>query len=87
MTIKWGPGDKKIAQLELAMVLYGLVSRASQFRDHRGVWYIDNVAAVMSLIRGMLEDEDVVRMSGIVHAMGFSLRWWIYWDWIPSKSN
>ena len=48
----WTPGDKKIAQLELAMVLYVLCARPAQFRNRRGVWYIDNVAALMCLIRG-----------------------------------
>ena len=40
------PGDHKIAQLELSMVLYALTARASRFRGARGVWYIDNVAAL-----------------------------------------
>ena len=45
-------GDHKIAQLELSMVLYALTTRPSCFRGARGVWYIDNVAALMCLIRG-----------------------------------
>ena len=48
----WSPGDKKIAQLELLMVFDGLVNRPSQFRGRRGIWFIDNIAALMSLIRG-----------------------------------
>ncbi|CAE7754857.1 FCPB, partial [Symbiodinium necroappetens] len=35
------PGDQKIAQLELAMVLYALAVRAPSFRGRRGFWYID----------------------------------------------
>ena len=84
---KWGPGDKKIAQLELAMVLYGLATRASRFRGRRGTWYIDNVAALMALIRGRSDNQDLEEMSGKIHAMLFALRTWIFWEWIPSKSN
>eukprot|EP00439_Symbiodinium_sp_Y106_P034439 s8919_g4.t1 len=43
----WCPGEKKIAQLELSMVLFALVSRPDSFRSRRGVWYIDNTAALM----------------------------------------
>ncbi|CAE7481450.1 unnamed protein product [Symbiodinium sp. CCMP2592] len=44
------PGEVKIAQLELSMVLFALTARASTFRFRRGTWYIDNVAALMALI-------------------------------------
>ena len=39
----WSPGDRKIAQLELIMVLYGLAARPAQFRHRRGIWFIDNM--------------------------------------------
>ena len=42
----WSPGEKKIAQLEMSMVLFALVSRPDSFRSRHGVWYIDNSAAV-----------------------------------------
>ena len=35
----WSPGPHKIAQLELMMVLYALVTRAASFRNRRGVWW------------------------------------------------
>ena len=28
-----------------------------------------------------------VLVSGKIHAMLFALRTWIFWEWIPSKSN
>ena len=70
---KWGPGDKKIPQLELAMVLYGLAARAASFRGRRGTWYIDNVAALMALIRGRSENQDLEEMSGKIHSI-YALR-------------
>ena len=35
------PGTRKIAQLELSMVLFALVNRRDRFRGRRGVFYID----------------------------------------------
>jgi hypothetical protein len=83
----WTPGDKKIAQLELAMVLYALCARPAQFRNRRGVWYIDNVAALMCLIRGRSDAPDLEDMSNRIHVMLYGLRAWFFWEWIPSKSN
>ena len=83
----FAPGDHKIAQLELIQVLYALFSRASTFRGRRGIWYIDNLAALMCLIRGRSEVEDLEKLSHLIHVALFSLNVWIYWEWIPSKSN
>ena len=49
----WTPGDRKIAQLELMMVLYGLLSRPADFRNRRGIWFIDNVAALICVSFGV----------------------------------
>lgn len=81
------PGDYKIAQLELIQVLFALCTRASQFRGRRGYWYIDNIAALMSLIRGRSLTPDLERLSHLIHIILFALQVWIYWEWIPSKSN
>ena len=81
------PGDHKIAQLELSMVLYALTARPSRFRGGRGVWYIDNVAALMCLIRGRSDSPDLERMANLIHVALFALQTWIFWEWIPSKSN
>ena len=83
----WSPGDKKIAQLELSMVLYGLLARPAQFRHRRGIWLIDNTAALMALIRGRSDSSDLERMSQLIHTALYSLDCWIYWERIPSKSN
>ena len=55
----WTPGDKKIAQLELSQVLYALIAGPSQGR--RVVWFIDNIAALMALIRGRSDSPDLER--------------------------
>ena len=83
----WGPGDKKIAQLELSMVLFALVARPARFRMRRGIWYIDNTAALMALIRGRSDNSDLSRLAQLIHLCLFVFQTWIYWEWVPSKSN
>ena len=81
------PGTRQIAQLELSMVLFALISRPDRFCRRRGVFYIDNLAALMALIRGRSDAPDLEHLSRIVHAALFSLHTWICWEWVPSKSN
>ena len=81
------PGEKKIAQLKLVMVLFALVQRPDGFRGRRGVRYIDSTAALMALIRGRSDREDVARLAQVIHLCLISLRTWIYWEWIQSKAN
>ena len=83
----WTPGDKKIAQLELVQVLFALASRANSFRHRRGLWFIDNLAALMALVRGRSDSPDLERLSHLIHLACFALKTWIYWEYIPSKSN
>ena len=83
----FAPGEHKIAQLELAMVFYGLVVRAESFRGRRGYWYIDNVAALMALIRGRSSSPDLERLAHLIHVALFTLRTSIFWEYVPSKSS
>ena len=83
----WTPGDAKIAQLELLQVLMALTTTPERFRNRRGTWYIDNTAALMALIKGRSDSPDLEHMSHMIHTLLFSLRCWIYFEWIPSKSN
>ena len=83
----WEPGDRKIAQLELLQVLYTLFSRPASFRGRRGIWFIDNTAALMALIRGRSDNADLEHMSRLIHVALFALKAWFFWEWIPSKAN
>ena len=83
----WEPGDRQIAQLEMVMIIYALTYRAHTFRGRRGIWLIDNVASLMCLIRGRSHSPDLERMCGLIHVMLYALRTWMYWEYIPSKSN
>lgn len=83
----WEPGTKKIAQLEMMMVLYALVARPSLFRYRKGLWLIDNIAALMCLVRGRSESPDLEKISSLIHLAAFALRTWLWWEYIQSKSN
>ena len=81
------PGRHKIAQLELSMVLLSIINRPDRFRGRRGPFYIDNLAALMALIRGRSDSPDLEHLARIIHAALFSWHTWILWEWVPSKSN
>ena len=63
-----------IAQLELLMVLLALIAWPCMFRAKRGVWYINNTAALMCMIRGRSDSPDLERVGGMIHAANFALR-------------
>ena len=51
------------------------------------VWFIDNEAAVSSLIRGTSRAEDVGHLAAAVHILCLKLEVRIWFEWIDSKSN
>ena len=48
----WRSHGHQGTQLELSMVLCALIERPDLFRHRHGPWFLDNVAAVMTLVRG-----------------------------------
>ena len=83
----WGEQVTYIAQLELYMILAAVTSYASDFRDKRGVWFVDNIAALMALVRGRSNSESLDQMALRIHAALFSIRAWVYFEWVSSESN
>ena len=55
----WEAGQAHIAQLELSTVLLALIETPALFRDRRGLWFLDNVAAAMTLVRGRSGNSDL----------------------------
>ena len=80
-------GKAIIAQLELAMVLVALLGQPDFFRGRRGIWFIDNVAALMALVRGRSDAEDLDRMAVLIHGLMYGLQCMIYFEWVESKAN
>ena len=78
----WSEHEAKIAQLELMAVYMSLAYRAMP-----GLWWIDNVAALMSLIRGRSNSDELDQMAGAVHGLLFALSSPVYFEWVCSGDN
>ena len=83
----WNEHPAKIAQLELCVVAMTIASLASSLRAHHGLWFVDNIASLMSLIKGRSPTPELDIMSGMVHAMLCGLQCMIYWEWVASADN
>ena len=83
----WAPGQTHIAQLELSMVLFALFEKPALFRDRRGLWFLDNVAAVMTLVRGRSSNPDLTQLGHMIHLALFALRAQGYWEYVQSKAK
>ena len=85
----WQPAETHIAPLELSMVLYALVERPDLFRHRHGLWFLDNVAAIMTLVRGRSSNADLAKakLGHLIHLALFALRAQGYWEYGQSKSN
>jgi len=83
----WQPAETHIAQLELSMVLYALIERPDLFRHGHGLWFLNNVAAVMTLVRGRSSNPDLAKLGHLIHLALCALRAQGYWEYVQSKSN
>ena len=83
----WEDRETYIAQLELLMVLVAVIKEGAALRHRRGVWYIDNVAALMALVRGASNNPGLNAMAGAIHAALFALKTWVYFEWVESEAN
>ena len=81
----WNEHPAKIAQL--CVVAMTIASLASHLRAHHGLWFVDNIASLMSLIEGRSPTLELDVMSGMVHAMLCGLQCMIYWEWVASADN
>jgi len=83
----WDSHPAKIAQLELVVVLMSLAFYAPYVRQRHGFWFIDNVAALMALIRGRSSTRELDSMAGAVHAILCGLGCSPYFEWVQSADN
>ena len=70
--------------MELLMVLYALPARSASFRNRRR---LDNVASLMTLLPGRSDSPHLEHMSHMIHTILYALRCWMWWEYVPSKSN
>jgi hypothetical protein len=83
----WGQQETYIAQLEMMMVLAAIIEDGAQLKYRRGIWFVDNVAALMALVRGRSNQPALDQMALLIHTALFTLRAWVYFEWVESKAN
>ena len=76
-----------IAQLELMVVLVVTIEMASEVRDSRGLWFIDNSAALMALVHGKSGSQSLDKMAKFIHLANFALKANPYYEYVESKAN
>ena len=76
-----------ISQLELMVVLAAMVECASFLRQSRGVWFIDNVSALMALVNGRSNVNSLDQMARFGHIVNFDLGASAFYEWVESDSN
>ena len=83
----WGDRVTYIAQLELLAVLVAITEVAGMIRGANSVWFIDNVAALMALVKGSSGSHSLDQMAKIIHLACFALRSVPYFEYIQSEAN
>ena len=83
----WQAKELVIAQLELLMVFQALICFPDSFRRNTCVWWIDNIASLMSLVRGRSDSPDLDRLAQMIHMLLFNLHCNMWFEWVQSKSN
>ena len=69
------------------MVLVGLVMYPAHFRGRHTLWMLDNTAALMAMVRGRSDSEDLDHLAVLVHGIINGLQAVIYFEWVESASN
>jgi len=83
----WGARVTYIAQLELLAVLVAITEVAGSIRGASSIWFIDNVAALMALVKGSSGSHSLDQMAKIIHLACFAIRSVPYFEYIESGAN
>ena len=70
----WRSHGHQGTQLELSMVLCALIERPDLFRHRHGLWFLDNISAVMTLVRGRSSNSGLAKLGHLIHLALFALR-------------
>ena len=81
------PGEQKIAQYELLQVLYAVLAYPDRFRNRYGYWFIDNISALMCLVKGKSGVPDMDAITLIIHITLCQLRCSVYFEYVESDAN
>ena len=83
----WGDRKTQIAQLELLAVFVAMVELADLVgRSHR-LWCIDNIAALMALVKGTSGVPSMDQLTKAVHLGAFALEAQAHYEYVESEAN
>ena len=85
--VDWLERKTQIYAAEAIVPLLALVMEPHIFKGYDVMWFIDNEAAMSSLIRGGAKPEDVGRIAAAAHILMLELHCRIWFEWIDSESN
>ena len=74
-------------QLELVVLLAVMVEFAPKLRGTRGLWFTDNTAALMALVKGKSDSLTLDVMAWFVHIVSFALQMAPYYEYVESSAN
>ena len=83
----WSDDEAKIAQLELMIVLMTIGHATAHFRGKPGIWWIDNIAALMAVVRGRSNNSELDQMAVAIHAILYSSKCPMFFEWVHSPDN
>ena len=83
----WSEDEAKIAQLELMIVLMTVAHAINHFRGMPGVWWIDNIAALMAVVGGRSNNSELDQMAGAIHGILYSAKCPMFFEWVHSPDN
>ena len=64
-----------------------MVELASLIRHSHGLWCIDNVAALMALVKGTSGVQSLDQIAKAAHIGAFALESLAYYEYVESKAN
>ena len=83
----WGDRETYIAQSELLAVFVAMVELAGLIRHRHGLWCIDNIAALMALVKGTSKVLSFGQMTKATHLGAFAIEAQAYYEYVESKGN
>ena len=81
------PRETQILAAEAVAILTALIVSPEIFRGKEVVWFVDNEAAVSSLIQGTSRAEDVGHIAACTQLAMMELSCSTWFEWIDSASN
>ena len=84
---KFLPKRQQISQCELFVPYTAMANEAEVFAETDVVWFIDNMSAVMALIKGASAKADLCAITVALHAIFARLNVRVWIEYVESASN